>query len=136
MCGVRDAVALALGHDWLWVFANRILPDRIFANRIFADRRCRRRGRLLARQVGGGSSVQYGQDPNGAQHGDESGRAQHGQERSRYDLHHANPPICRSPRTSDRGRPYSLPAVELFHRCIFDPSQSTMRRATTFLTEG
>jgi hypothetical protein len=55
VAGASDAVALALGHDGLWVFANRIC----------ADRRRRRRGRLLARQVGGGSSAQHGQDPNG-----------------------------------------------------------------------
>src|SRR5215471_976904 len=69
-------VALALSHDGLWVFANRILANRIFADRVFADWRRRHRGRLLAWQIGG------------------SGNAQHGDEPSRYDydrLHDANP---------------------------------------------
>src|SRR6266702_1578122 len=45
--------ALALGHDGLWVFANRILANRIFADWVLADWRRRHRGRLLARQIGG-----------------------------------------------------------------------------------
>jgi|SRR5215471_15618407 len=74
----RRSLALALSHDGLWVFANRILADRIFAHRELADWRRRHRGRLLARQIGG------------------SGDAQHGDERSRYDydgLHDAIP-LC------------------------------------------
>src|SRR6266511_3124481 len=43
---------LALGHDGLWIFADRSLTDRILANRSLANRR-RRRRRLLARQIGG-----------------------------------------------------------------------------------
>ena len=44
----------ALGHDglWSWIFANRILTDRILAHRS----RCRRR-RLSARQIGSGGSA-------------------------------------------------------------------------------
>src|SRR5262249_10396673 len=52
---------LTLGHDRLWVFADRILADRIFANRSLAVRSRRRRRRLLTRQIGGGSSAQHGQ---------------------------------------------------------------------------
>jgi hypothetical protein len=51
-------LALALSHDGLWVFANRIL-----ANRVLADWRRRRRGRLLARQIGGGGNAQHGDEP-------------------------------------------------------------------------
>jgi hypothetical protein len=67
---------LALSHDRLWVFANRILANRIFANRVLADWRRRHWGRLPARQIGG------------------SGNAQHGHKPSRYDyddLHDAIP---------------------------------------------
>jgi len=123
----------ALRDDGLWVLANRILADRSFA-----DRR-RRRRRLLARQIGGNGSAQHGQQSHSAQYGDEPSRAHHSKERSRhqcYDLHHAIP-FCRSPRTSDRGRPYLPPAVEWFLPLhIFDPSQSTTSRATKFLTKG
>jgi hypothetical protein len=72
----QATVCLALSHDGLWVFANRIFANRIFADRVLADWRRRHRGRLLARQIGG------------------SGNAQHGDEPSRYDydrLHDANP---------------------------------------------
>src|SRR5262245_38914559 len=86
---------LALSHDGLWVFANRILANRIFAHRILADWRRRHRGRLLARQIGG------------------SGNAQHGDERSRYDyddLHDANPLVLgtRTGRPSDAPIPLCL----------------------------
>src|SRR6266576_819444 len=57
---------LALGHDGLWIFADRILSDRSLANRR------RRRRRLLARQISGGGSAQHGQ----------------GCSRSEYNLHH------------------------------------------------
>ena len=83
--------ALALGHDGLWVFADRILTNWIFSNWILAHRRHHRRGWLLARQVGG------------------SGNAQHGEERSsdHYDdLHYANPPMFGHPDEQPR-RPYS-----------------------------
>jgi len=69
----QATICLALSHDGLWVFANRI-----FADRVLADWRRRRRGRLPARQIGG------------------SGNAQHGDEPSRYDyddLHDAIP-LC------------------------------------------
>ena len=48
--GLRFAnlFALALGHDGLWVFANRILANRIFADRVLADWR---------RRAGGGGSL-------------------------------------------------------------------------------
>src|SRR5213082_2220070 len=105
---------LALGHDGLWIFADRSLADRILADRSLANRR-RRRRRLLARQIGGGGSAQHAQQSNSAQHGDESGRAQQSKERSRhpyYDLHHANPLSLSKP-SNDRPRdPYSPPAVE------------------------
>src|SRR6266511_1254765 len=52
---------LALGHDGLWIFADRSLANRR-----------RRRRRLLARQIGGGGSAQHGQ----------------GCSRSEYNLHH------------------------------------------------
>src|SRR5262249_34368079 len=83
-------LALALSHDGLWVFANRI-----FAHRVLADWRCRHRGRLLARQIGG------------------SGNAQRGDERSRYDyddLHDANPLLLgtRTGRPSDAPIPLCL----------------------------
>src|SRR5262245_19237186 len=87
--GLGTMTALALSHDGLWVFANRILANRIFAHRIFADWRRRHRGRLLARQIGG------------------SGNAQHGDEPSRYDyddLHDANPLVLGT-RTGDRVTP-------------------------------
>jgi hypothetical protein len=68
----------AFGHDGLWVFANRIFANRIFSNRILPYGRRRHRGWLLARQVGGASSAQHGQQSNSdAQHADEPGRAQH-----------------------------------------------------------
>src|SRR5215510_12739749 len=97
----------AFGHDGLWVFANRIFANWIFSNRILAHRRRHWRGWLLARQVGGASSAQHGQQSNSdAQHGDEPGRAQHSKERSRhhsYELHHANPP-CLSKPSDERPR--------------------------------
>src|SRR5262249_40046591 len=92
----KQAIAcLALSHDGLWVFANRILANRIFAHRVLADWRRRHRGRLLARQIGG------------------SGDAQHGDERSRYDyddLHDANPLVLgtRTGRPSDAPIPLCL----------------------------
>src|SRR5215471_14899676 len=91
----RRSLALALSHDGLWVFANRILADRIFAHGEFADWRRRHRGRLLARQIGS------------------SGDAQHGDERSRYDyddLHDANPLVLgtRTGRPSDAPIPLCL----------------------------
>src|SRR5262245_2583783 len=57
---VGDIVALALGHDGLWVLADWSFADRILADRSLANRR-RRRRRLLTRQVGGGGSAQHGQ---------------------------------------------------------------------------
>src|SRR5437016_14366793 len=51
---------LALGHDGLWIFADRSLADRILADRSLANRR-RRRRRLLARKISGGGSAQHGQ---------------------------------------------------------------------------
>jgi hypothetical protein len=72
----QATICSALSHDGLWVFANRIFADRIFAHRVLSDWRCRHRGRLSARQIGG------------------SGNAQRGDERSRYDyddLHDAIP---------------------------------------------
>src|SRR5215813_6334771 len=88
-------VALALSHDGLWVFANRILANRIFAHGVLADWRRRHRGRLLAWQIGG------------------SGNAQHGHEPSRYDydrLHDANPLVLgtRTGRPSDAPIPLCL----------------------------
>src|SRR5215831_3775762 len=88
-------VALALGHEGLWVFANRILANRIFADRVLANWRRRHRGRLLARQIGG------------------RGNAQHGDERSRYDddgLHDTNPLVSgtRPGRPSDASIPLCL----------------------------
>src|SRR5499433_1918740 len=88
-------VALALSHDGLWVFANRILANRIFAHGVLADWRRRHRGRLFARQVGG------------------SGNAQRGEEPSRYDdddLHDANPLVLgtRTGRPSDAPIPLCL----------------------------
>src|SRR5437016_5609465 len=88
-------LGLALSHDGLWVFANRILANRIFAHRVLADWRRRHRGRLLARQIGG------------------SGNAQHGDEPSRYDyddLHDANPLMLgtRTGRPSDAPIPLCL----------------------------
>src|SRR5262245_33082595 len=84
-----ECLILALSHDGLWVFANRILANRIFADRVLADWRRRHRGWLLARQIGG------------------SGNTQHGDEPSRYDDDdlHANP-LCCSPGT---GRPSDAP---------------------------
>src|SRR5262245_17186480 len=79
------SLALALSHDGLWVFANRILANWIFAHRVLADWRRRHRGRLLARQIGG------------------SGNAQHGHEPSRYDydsLHDANTLVVHSARAA------------------------------------
>src|SRR5262249_3705056 len=89
-------LALALSHDGLWVFANRI-----FAHRVLADWRRRRRGRLLARQISG------------------SGNAQHGDERSRYDyddLHDANPLVLgtRTGRPSDAPIPPCLVEAPAF----------------------
>src|SRR5262249_9293814 len=86
----QATVCLALSHDGLWVFANRI-----FAHRVLADWRRRRRGRLLARQISG------------------SGNAQHGDEPSRYDyddLHDANPLVLgtRTGRPSDAPIPLCL----------------------------
>jgi hypothetical protein len=68
-----DILALALGHDGLRVFANRILANGIFADRILADWGRRRRGWLFTWQIGG------------------SGNTQHGEARScyRYDFYHA-----------------------------------------------
>ena len=89
------SLALALGHNGLWVFANRILADRILADRVLADWRCRHRGRLLARQIGG------------------RGNARHGHESSRYDydgLHDVNPLVLgtRTGRPSDAPIPLCL----------------------------
>src|SRR5262245_36918159 len=89
------SLALALSHDGLWIFANRILADRILAHRVLADWRRRHRGRLLARQIGG------------------SGNAHHGHEPSRYDyddLHDANPLVLgtRTDQTSDAPIPLCL----------------------------
>src|SRR4029450_74175 len=88
---------LALGHDGLWIFADRSLADRILADRSLANRR-RRRRRLLARQIGGGGSAQHGQ----------------GCSRSEYNLHHDYSPCVwtaspsRSPgRSNRRGAPPS-----------------------------
>src|SRR5262245_15689792 len=86
----RRWVALALSHDSLWVFANRI-----FAHGVLADWRRRHRGRLLAWQIGG------------------SGNAQHGHEPSRYDydrLHDVNPLVLgtRTGRPSDAPIPLCL----------------------------
>src|SRR6266566_1206870 len=102
-------LALALSHDGLWVFANRILADRIFAHRVLADWRRRHRGRLLARQIGG------------------SGNAQHGDEPSRYDyddLHDANPLVLgtRTGRPSDAPIPLCLCKTPAF--AIPLPAQS------------
>src|SRR6266700_2760663 len=88
-------LGLALSHDGLWVFANRILANRILADRVLADWRRRHRGRLLARQIGG------------------SGNAQHGHEPRRYDydrLHDANPLVLgtRTVRPSDAPIPLCL----------------------------
>src|SRR5262249_53760454 len=47
------------------------------------------------------------------------------------------PLVCRGPRTIDGGTPYSPPAgraIPPLH--IFEPSQSTTSRATTFLMNG
>jgi hypothetical protein len=84
------SLALALRHNGLWVFANRILADRVLA-----DWRCRHRGRLLARQIGG------------------RGNARHGHESSRYDydgLHGAKPLVLgtRTGRPSDAPIPLCL----------------------------
>ena len=57
---VGDTVRLALGHDGLWIFADRSLADRILADRSLANR-TRRRRRLLARQIGGSSNAQHAQ---------------------------------------------------------------------------
>src|SRR5262249_7053702 len=109
-------VWLALGHDGLWVFANRILANWIFAHRILADRRRRRRRWLLTRQISG------------------SGNAQHGDEPSPYDydgLHDANPLVCPSPPTSYRGTPLVAPSGRTVSPLrISDPSQSTTSGAT------
>jgi hypothetical protein len=80
---------LALSHDGLWVFANRILANRIFADRVLADWRRRHRGRLPARQIGG------------------SGNAHHGEEPSRYDYDglHDSIPLCWAPGRADRVTP-------------------------------
>jgi hypothetical protein len=78
----RQSLALALGHDGLRVFANRVLADWIFTDRVLADWRRRHRGRLPARQIGG------------------SGNAHHGEEPSRRDyddLHDANPLVFGHP---------------------------------------
>src|SRR5262249_14936910 len=94
---VGDIVALALGHDGLWILADWILADRILADRSLANRR-RRRRRLLTRQVGGGGSAQHGQ----------------GCSRSEYnDLHHdyspcvwtASPSGSPEDGTTEEGRP-------------------------------
>jgi len=94
---VGDIVSLALGHDGLWILADRSLADRILADRSFANWR-RRRRRLLTRQVGGGGSAQHGQ----------------GCSRSEYNaLHHDLFPLCldsiafRKPDdgTTEEGRP-------------------------------
>ena len=63
--GLRFAnlFALALGHDGLWVFANRILANRIFADRVLANWRRHRRGWLLARQIGGSGNAHHGDEP-------------------------------------------------------------------------
>src|SRR4029453_8541464 len=69
-------LGLALSHDGLWVFANRIFANRIFADRVLADWRRRHWGRLPAWQIGG------------------SGNAQHGHQARRYyydGLHDGNP---------------------------------------------
>jgi GAF domain-containing protein len=86
----QATVCSALSHDGLWVLAYWI-----FADRVLADWRRRRRGRLLARQIGG------------------SGNAQHGDEPSRYDyngLHDANPLVLgtRTGRPSDAPIPLCL----------------------------
>src|SRR5260370_39959152 len=120
------------------VFARK-LADRILADRSLANRR-RRRRRLLARQIGGGGSAKHGHQSNSAQHGDEAGRAQQSKERSRhpyFDLHHRNPLSLSRP-SNDRPRDAlfapSGRAIPPLH--IFDPSQSTTSRATTFLMNG
>src|SRR5258706_13663611 len=103
-CG--RSLALALSHDGLWVFANRILANRIFAHRVLADWRRRHRGRLLARQIGGGGNAQHGDDP------------------SRYDyddLHDANPLVLGT-RT---GRPSDAP-ISL---CLCKTPASTIPRS-------
>src|SRR5260370_40394358 len=76
-------LSLALSHNGLWVFANRILANGIFAHRVLADWRRRPRGRLLARQIGG------------------SGNAQHGDEPSRYEFGrpHVSTPVTLDTRT-------------------------------------
>src|SRR5215472_18767581 len=99
-------LALALGHDGLWVFANRILADRIFAHGVLADWRRRHRGRLFARQVGG------------------SGNAQRGEEPSRYDdddFHDANPLVLgtRTGRPSDAPIPLESVQDARFHHPTF-----------------
>src|SRR5262245_3623205 len=86
----QATVCSALSHDGLWVLAYWI-----FADRVLADWRRRRRGRLLARQIGG------------------SGNAQHGDEPSRYDYngrHDANPLVlgARTGRPSDAPIPLCL----------------------------
>src|SRR5262249_50425596 len=101
-----DSSPLALSHDGLWVFANRILADRIFAHGVLADWRRRHRGRLFARQVGG------------------SGNAQRGEEPSRYDdddLHDANPLVLgtRTGRPSDAPIPLESVQDARFHHPTF-----------------
>src|SRR5262245_48337760 len=99
-------LALALSHDGLRVFANRILANGIFADRVLADWRRRHRGRLLARQIGGG------------------GNAQHGEEPGRYDdggLHDANPLML----GTRAGRPGDAPIV----LCLCETRASTSPRS-------
>src|SRR5262245_26072506 len=99
-------LALALSHDGLRVFANRILANGIFADRVLADWRRRHRGRLLARQIGGG------------------GNAQHGEEPGRYDdggLHDANPLML----GTRAGRPSDAPIV----LCLCETPASTIPRS-------
>src|SRR5262249_46374461 len=130
----------AFGHDGLWVFANRILANRIFSNRILAHRRRHWRGGVLARQDGGARNAQHGSPTNSdAQHGDEPGRAEYSKECSRhhsYELHHASPLVCRSPRTSNRGTPLFAPSGGTVSPLRVDISQSRISRATKFLTKG
>src|SRR5262245_10591752 len=94
---LRDTL-LALGHDGLWILADRILADRILADRSLANRR-RRRRRLLARQISGGGSAQHGQ----------------GCSRCEYNLHHDYSPCVwtaspsEGPRWSNRRETPPLP---------------------------
>src|SRR5690242_9906627 len=97
-------LALALRHDRLRVFANRILANGIFADRVLADWRGRHRGRLPARQIGGRGNTQHGEEPKRYDYGD---------------LHDANP-LMLGTRT---GRPSDALPPLIYARRPLQPSQ-------------